>query len=434
MSTWRPPSDDLALPRLLAEASEVRATGVAEPADLASELSRVEPAHPTSVTGLFRARSAGALRSLLEAAHEYGGLLAGGLDSLVMLHTAPAREVIIPDGSAVLLTPVIVDGEVLVVTATWAVTRLPNLAPQDGHIVGVDEFHVARELTRLEQMLCDWATSSEYIPEHPRLRAVCVVTADALAALPGLANRLGAMAGVWCAELDIVVAEHDPRDTRLHTLFERAALSNRYRLMVTLSHPQAKWVWRLARRFKDAKREHRALPLTSVPDVVDEFAGVIAAVSQALPDRPTQYWGSDAVSRIEARIGESFALSDRAWGHLVRNRYPWPERLLSHVERLADVADEWSARKAAGDAAVERLEDWVRSEFGLKIALHDKGLREKDAYFVFEGQRLCNRPHVKVDDYASPSECGRVYFGIDERPPLKVCRFVVDHIGLHDRS
>ena len=83
---------------------------------------------------------------------------------------------------------------------------------------------------------------------------------------------------------------------------------------------------------------------------------------------------------------------------------------------------------------MERIEEWARVNFELKIALHDKGIRDKDAFFEFEGQRLCNRPHVKVDDYTNPAECGRIYFGIDDRPAMNVWRFVVDHIGLHDRS
>lgn len=41
---------------------------------------------------------------------------------------------------------------------------------------------------------------------------------------------------------------------------------------------------------------------------------------------------------------------------------------------------------------------------------------------------------MKVDDYTNPSECGRIYFGLDERPDARVWRFVVDPIGLHDRS
>lgn len=431
MSSWRPSRNDLVLPRLLAEATDLRV--LSEASDLAAELRRNAMDQPAVVHSMIQQGEA-AMTSLLERLGEYEELITGGVSSIVALHVDPAREVHTPGGPIVLLKPLRVDDETLVITSTWEVEKHSAVKPVDRRFISLDEFHVARELVRLERLLSDWAMGLRFVPEHPTVRVICVVAPEAAEALPEVEERLRATAAVWGAELDFLVAPQDPRDTSARTKLERAALSNRYRLMLSLSDVRSKWVWKLGRRFAEAKRAHRALPLTSAEDAVGEFASVIAATVKALPDRPTEYWGPDALSRVDQRVGTSFDLTARARGHLAKNRYPLPERMLAHVERLADVAEAWSERKAAGDDSDDRLEDWAYSAFGLRIALHDKGIREKDAYFDFDGLRLSNRPHVKVDDYTSASECGRIYFGIDERPDDKVWRFVVDHIGLHDRS
>lgn len=401
MAVWRPPHDDLVLPRLLADARDVQVESRSA-LEIPALLLKAQVGSPNSLTGLFQQPTGRAVQSVVDASAELGEVITGGLLSLVSLHAEPAREIALPNGTTVLLKPVVVEGGIIVLSSSWAVSRLPNFAPHDGEIIDLDEFHAVRDLTRLERLLAEWSASLKFVPSYPTLRAVCVVVPEVAERFPDLGDRVRAMASVWCAELDYVVASHNPRDAREHGRFEKLVLSNRYHLLVTMSDPRSKWMWRLAGRFKKANRPHRALPMTSEEDAVEEFASVVAAVTRAMPGRPTEYWGPEAVARVKARICESFTLSDEAWRHLQRNRYPWPERMLEHIERLADVAEAWSMQKAAGTGADERLEEWVRVKFDLKIALHDKGILDKDAYFEFDQQRLCNRPHVKSTTTPTP--------------------------------
>ena len=203
--------------------------------------------------------------------------------------------------------------------------------------------------------------------------------------------------------------------------------------MVT-SEPSDRWVWRMARRFDGKTRTFRALHTTSVRDAAAELASVVSITSQQWPERPARYWDDGALRRLVAREGESFVLTDRARAQILRNRYPDPERLLQHVELLADCAEAWHEEMRSGAYSSQRFEEWALREFSLTIALHDKGIKDRDAYCEYDGVRLDNRPHVKVDDAVALSGCGRIYFAIDDRRAQNIRRLVVDHIGLHDRS
>lgn len=435
MSGWQPPYDDLVISRLLAEA----AASPAQPADVSEVAALIAdappPRFPNSVLGILRQADTGAVESLIDVGEQYRELLSPDLAGLVSMHLEPAREITLDDGAtSVLLQPFSIGEDLVVVSATWSVERLENFAPVKGALREVDEFHTVQHLNRLERTMAAWARETQFVPEYPTLRAVCVIAGSLMDAFDGFEEQLRAAAAVRGVELDYLVASHDPLDTRAHLRFERTVLSNRYRLLLTVSEPNARWVWRLAAKFKDTNRTHRALPPTSADDALTVFASDIAVITEAFPKRPTEYWGPDAVERGQARESAAFALSDRARKHLAANRYPAPERMLEHLELLAGVAEAWRHHKESGEGPTGRLVDWVKTEFGLEIALHDKGINEKDAYFDFEGQRLCNRPHVKVDDHTSATWCGRIYFALDERPADGVWRFVVDHIGLHDRS
>jgi hypothetical protein len=46
--------------------------------------------------------------------------------------------------------------------------------------------------------------------------------------------------------------------------------------------------------------------------------------------------------------------------------------------------------------------------------------------FEFDGRTYSRLPHLKLGDYRSPNEVGRVYFAMDSDSE----RFIVDHVGL----
>jgi hypothetical protein len=120
----------------------------------------------------------------------------------------------------------------------------------------------------------------------------------------------------------------------------------------------------------------------------------------------------------------AFAITPRAKEGCDPSPYPDPARMWSHLARLAEAADAWAAQNCAVGNA---LKTWIQENFdGLEISLHDRGLGSR-ASFSFEGETYSREPHVKVDDYKGPDECGRIYFAMDRDEQ----RFIVDHIGLH---
>lgn len=59
-------------------------------------------------------------------------------------------------------------------------------------------------------------------------------------------------------------------------------------------------------------------------------------------------------------------------------------------------------------------DDWFKQEWTLTLASTDKYMSRNglDA-FQFEGQTYSRLPHLKLGDYTSPNEVGRVYFAMD---------------------
>lgn len=135
-----------------------------------------------------------------------------------------------------------------------------------------------------------------------------------------------------------------------------------------------------------------------------------------------EYTTWDAAARaIRGMAGEHMTLSTRADAMLDGNPYPLPGRMVEHMRALDTLARRY--HQAKGNLGAP-LSD-VAAELGIEIALTDKGLAPP----VIRGfQGLRAEPHVKVDDYKSPADCGRIYFALDRTG----WRFVVDHIGLHD--
>ena len=168
----------------------------------------------------------------------------------------------------------------------------------------------------------------------------------------------------------------------------------------------------------------RALAISlDEPDFEDSLDELRLSLDEGVSEPPpVESWQQfrDRVSDLES---EAFVLTERCRDSLPNNPYPDPERMWDFTERLSRAARD---RRELGGELGDRLADWVAENYHLEIALHDSNLGAW-ADFSFEGRSYSREPHVKVDDFKDPSECGRIYFAIDK----EAGRFIVDHIGLH---
>lgn len=177
----------------------------------------------------------------------------------------------------------------------------------------------------------------------------------------------------------------------------------------------------------DLLGQHPETQLDFYEDVY-ELALHLATISPALCDgstsaRDVTSW-HEAETRILSLECASFRLTARARECLSANPYPDPNRMLSHVVRLARLASDYAAAQGRiGD----RLASVAKASYEIEIALTDDSLSVSSIPGI-KGNSLNPMPHVKVDDFKSPDKCGRIYFALDHDS----LQFVVDHIGLHD--
>ncbi len=127
--------------------------------------------------------------------------------------------------------------------------------------------------------------------------------------------------------------------------------------------------------------------------------------------------------RMEELEHAGFVLTEHCRGMIRGNAYPDPARMWHFTERLSQAARAW--RGLAGEIG-DRLADWIGTNYEIEVALHD-GTLGSWVDFSFEGESYSREPHVKVDDFKNPRECGRIYFAVDSDG----LRFIVDYIGLH---
>ena len=132
---------------------------------------------------------------------------------------------------------------------------------------------------------------------------------------------------------------------------------------------------------------------------------------------------AEAKEGILGLVGPHFTLTTRAIAMLDSNPYPKPDRMLTFLRSLEQLA---LAYHNAGGALGQRIAAVAIEDYGIEIALFDAALKDKQIFF--DGETLNPQPHVKVDDYKTPDSAGRIYFAISHT----TMRFVVDHIGLHD--
>jgi hypothetical protein len=159
------------------------------------------------------------------------------------------------------------------------------------------------------------------------------------------------------------------------------------------------------------------------PDFGEALEELRLMLDEGVPESESVESWEQFSSRLPELESDAFVVTERCRNSLRSNPYPDPRRMWDFVERLSRAARD---RQALGGEVGERLAEWVAENYEIEIALHDSGLGAW-AEFTFEGRQYSREPHVKVDDFKDPSECGRIYFAIDQEPP----RFIVDHIGLH---
>lgn len=143
------------------------------------------------------------------------------------------------------------------------------------------------------------------------------------------------------------------------------------------------------------------------------------------PEPPDPTWEQIA-ERVARSSGEHFVLTRRAQRQIAgKSEYPSPARMGAALERLARVATDWAMR---GGSVGEAFADWAKREHGLEIALHDQELCDRKLdIFTYQDRKYSRQPHVKVDDAVAFTDCGRIYFALDDAP----LRVIVDHVGLH---
>lgn len=137
----------------------------------------------------------------------------------------------------------------------------------------------------------------------------------------------------------------------------------------------------------------------------------------------------------EDPIETFIALNDAAADHIVFTDqaakswrdidYPEPEDMLEKLVLLAKGA----VQLYGGDpGSIGHLDDWFRVNHGLKVAMSDEtiGKTKSLRYFVFEGKKYDQTPHVKVRDGVKPNQVGRIHFALDSDRK----RIVVNHVAL----
>lgn len=131
----------------------------------------------------------------------------------------------------------------------------------------------------------------------------------------------------------------------------------------------------------------------------------------------------DGKKFVEDLESDHFKLTQRARRMLGDNPYADVERMCRHVKKLEELAFKYHQNR--GNLG-RRLEDEAIYAFELDIALFDSDLKPNMVESF--AKKYEARPHVKVDDAKALSECGRIYFAMDDHEFI----FIVDHIGLHN--
>jgi hypothetical protein len=111
----------------------------------------------------------------------------------------------------------------------------------------------------------------------------------------------------------------------------------------------------------------------------------------------------------------------RSWR---KDKYPHVDTMRDALMQLAKAAVEY---RRMGSQFAMHSDEWFKTVWGLTMAATDGYMTTHRMHkFDFEGENHSRLPHLKLDDFVSPNEVGRVYFAMDSRNQ----RFIVDHVGL----
>ena len=358
------------------------------------------------------------------AIDEFAPLMVDGMgyDLLEATFGAPQRTVHL-DQELLLIGAYQVRDLLAVVKVSSIVSRRTDQSISDVGEISVDEFRLPSDRPRFVSLLRSLASSTGFTPRGG-LRIGALVSSQVAQDFANIEESLVAAAAVAGGTVALL-PKGDPNDTKYLQAAVKWLASGSHQKLVSMSYPREKWV---ARSVTQAQRGRPwlRLPFIDIGQASDVLASSVEKAVTDGPPYPAVRWGQDARSRVDAWEGPAFRLTPRAKSHLSANRYPDVERMISSLEDLALLAQEWHDDTTAG----VRFEDWAKPRSALLIALSDKNISLTSAKLDFEGVILDNRPHVKVDDYTSPTHCGRIYFALDGVRR----RIVVDYIGLHGRS
>ncbi|MBG6184726.1 hypothetical protein IWX65_002704 [Arthrobacter sp. CAN_A214] len=104
--------------------------------------------------------------------------------------------------------------------------------------------------------------------------------------------------------------------------------------------------------------------------------------------------------------------------------YPTLDLMRDSLIKLAEVARDLYDGQ---ERKMGHLDTWIHENYQIKVSLQDDNIPKKARDFDWDGVTRSRIPHVKVNDHVPPSECGRIYFALDNENS----RIIVDHIGLH---
>jgi len=133
---------------------------------------------------------------------------------------------------------------------------------------------------------------------------------------------------------------------------------------------------------------------------------------------------SDLASFLEKQSQGAIMFTRNAHQTWKRGDYPRIDVMRDALIALAKAAIEY---RRLGCQLGMLPDDWFKQEWELTLASTDKYMStHKLDEFNHEGKAYSRLPHLKLGDYTSPNEVGRVYFAMDSDGE----RFIVDHVGL----
>lgn len=147
----------------------------------------------------------------------------------------------------------------------------------------------------------------------------------------------------------------------------------------------------------------------------------------SLPDLVTG--DSDSAEDLFLHLSDAtsgrIAFTPQAASSWKKSSYPFPHEMGECLIKLAHAA---ATLYDGTERNLPHLDTWLRENFDLKVALQDDTIEKnsKLRHFAYEGKSYDKTPHVKVRDYAAPTQVGRIHFALDSDKR----RLIVAHVGL----